>query len=167
MKLSSNGDIQWNKTFGGSGSENGRSIQQTTDGGYVLTGVTRSNDGDFSGINKGGQDIFVMKLSSNGDIQWNKTFGGSGSENGYSIQQTSDGGYVLTGDTGSNDGDFSGMNKGGRDIFVMKLSSNGDIQWNKTFGGSAFENGYSIQQTSDGGYVLTGVLVPTMVILVE
>jgi hypothetical protein len=112
MKLSSNGDIQWNKTIGGSGDENGISIQQTTDGGYVLTGFTESNDGDFSGMNKGGFDIFVMKLSSNGDIQWNKTIGGSGDENGLSISQSTDGGYVLTGGTQSNDGDFSGMNKG-------------------------------------------------------
>jgi hypothetical protein len=80
-------------------------------------------------MNKGGtRDIFVMKLSSNGDIQWNKTFGGSEFENARSIQQTSDGGYVLTGVTQSNDGDFSGMNKGGFDIYILLLDSSGNIR---------------------------------------
>ncbi|PKD43470.1 InlB B-repeat-containing protein [Rhodohalobacter barkolensis] len=156
MKLSSNGDIQWNNSYGGSESDMGNSIIQTTDGGYVLTGFIGSNDGDFSGMNRGSNDIFVMKLSSNGDIQWNNTFGGSGSEGGQDIIQTTDGGYILTGSTGSNDGDFSDMNRGPNDIFVMKLSSNGDIQWNKTYGGSGNDGGSDIIQIADGRYVLTG-----------
>ena len=146
------------KTFGGSGEDYGNSIIQTSDGGYLFTGRTNSNDGDFSGLNKGGSDIFVMKLNGSGVIQWNRTFGGSASDNGMSITQTSDGEYVITGGTRSNDGDFSGLYKGGSDIFVMKLNGSGDIQWNRIFGGrSGVELGYSITQTSDGGYVLTGI----------
>lgn len=156
MKLYQNGEIQWNKTFGGSGSESGRSIIQTTDGAYVLTGYTSSNDGDFSGMNKGSSDIFVMNLSQNGEIQWNKTFGGSMGEDGSSIVQTTDGGYVLTGTTRSNDGDFSGMHKYSHFSFVMKLSQNGEIQWNKPINESFRVSGNSIIQTTDGGYVLTG-----------
>jgi len=156
IKLNSNGETVWKKTYGGSSRDEGRSIITTTDGGYVLTGWTYSNDGDFSGMNKGDYEIFVMKLNSNGEIEWKKTFGGSGTDWGFSITTTNDGGYVLTGYTKSNDGDFSGMNKGDRDIFVMKLNSNGDTVWKKAFGGSNLDNGSSIVTTNDGGYVLTG-----------
>jgi len=150
------GQNTWVKTFGGSGSEDGNPITSTTDGGYVLTGGTGSNDGDFSGMNKGYWDIFVMKLNSNGDIVWKKTFGGSNWDKGYSITTTNDGGYVLTGKTNSFDGDFGGMSKGGGDIFVIKLNSSGDIEWKKIFGGIGEDWGWSITTTNDGGYVLTG-----------
>jgi len=159
MKLNSNGDTVWKKTYGGSNRDYGYSITTTTDGGYVLTGYTNSNDGDFSGMKKGSiknSDIFVMKLNSNGDIDWKKTFGGIFSDWGWSITTTNDGGFILTGNTGSNDGDFSGMNKGGYDIFVMKLNSNGKTVWKKTFGGSDYERSLSIITTNDGGYILTG-----------
>jgi len=150
------GQNTWLKTFGGSNLDNGSSITTTTDGGYVLTGYTTSNDGDFTGMNKGGWDIFVMKLNSSGETVWKKTYGGSSDEWGYSITTTTDGGYVLTGQTSSNDGDFIGMNKGDIDIFVIKLNSNGEIVWKKTYGGSGIEEGNSITTTTDGGYVLTG-----------
>jgi len=156
MKLNSSGETVWKKTYGGSRSETGYSIISTSDGGYVLTGWTSSNDGDFSGMKKGIEDIFVMKLNSRGDIVWKKTFGGSVGDYGTSITTTTDGGYVLTGRTLSNDGDFTGMNKGGPDIFVMKLNSSGETVWKKTFGGSIYEGGQSITTTNDGGYVLTG-----------
>jgi len=158
IKLNSSGEIVWKKTFGGSINEGGYSITTTNDGGYVLTGVTNSNDGDFSGMSKGISDIIVIKLNSSGETVWKKTFGGSDGDYGISITTTTDGGYVLTGVTSSNDGDFSGMNKGGRDIFVMKLNSNGDIVWKKTFGGSKLDWGQSITTTNDerSGYVLTG-----------
>jgi hypothetical protein len=156
MKLNSSGEIVWKKTYGGSSDDYGYSITTTTDDGYILTGFTSSNDSDFSGMNKGNTDIFVMKLNSSGEIEWKKTFGGSGGEIGKSITNTYDGGYVLTGWISSNDGDFSGMSKGDYDIFVHKLDSNGDIVWKKTFGGSGGEIGYSIITTSDGGYVITG-----------
>jgi len=157
MRLNNNCDIVWKKTFGGSDLEIGTSITTTSDGGYVLTGFTSSNDGDFSGMNKGSYDIFVLKLNLNGDIVWKKTFGGSIDDRGMSITTTSDGGYVLTGEISSNDGDFSGMNKGSYDIFVLKLNLSGDIVWNKTFGGSIDDRGRSITTTTDGGYVMSGL----------
>ncbi len=150
------GQNTWVKTYGGSGDNRGYSIVSTSDGGCILTGETLSNDGDFSGMNKGGRDIFVIKLNSSGDILWKKTFGGSSDDFGKSITTTSDGGFVLTGYTSSNNGDFSGMNKGSYDIFVIKLNSSGEIVWKKTFGGSSYDWGYSITTTSDGGFVLTG-----------
>jgi hypothetical protein len=166
------GQDSWVKTFGGSESDVGNSIISTSDGGCVLTGSTYSYDGDFMGMNKGGKDIFdarksrmvnggidifVIKLDSRGEIQWKKMFGGSsGEDRGFSITTTPDSGYVLTGSTNSNDGDFKGMNKGESDIFVIKLDSRGNIQWKKTIGGSDSEQGFSITTTPDDGYVLTG-----------
>ena len=118
----------WVKTFGGKNVEWGRSIITSLDGGYVLTGGTHSNDGDFKGMNKGDMDIFVINLNSRGDVEWKKTFGGTGMDGGGSITTTPDGGYVLTGGTRSNDGDFKGMNKGVCEMFVIKLDSSGNLQ---------------------------------------
>ena len=163
MKLNSNGDIVWKRTYGGSSEDYGYSITTTTDGGHILTGFTSSNDSDFSGMKKGNTVIFVLKLNSSGEIEWKKTFGGSGGENGKSITNTYDGGYVLTGFTLSNDGDFSGMNKGGREIFVIKLNSSGEIVWKRTYGGSSDDYGWSITNTNDSGFVLTDILVQILV----
>jgi hypothetical protein len=155
-KISPNGELQWIKTFGGSSVENGNNIKNTVDGGYVITGYSRSNDGDFAGKNKGQDDIFVLKLTSTGNIQWIQTYGGSEKDISNSISQTMDGGYILTGFTRSNDGDFNDMKKGERDVFVLKLDSNGNLQWIKTYGGSGSSSGSSIVESMDGGYVLTG-----------
>ena len=156
IKLNSNGNIEWKKTFGGSKMDFGYSITTTLDGGFVLTGSTSSIDGDFSGMNKGKNDIFVMKLNSNGEMVWKSTFGGSFGEEGSSITTTSDGGFVLTGQTISYDGDFKGMQRDSNVVFVIKLNSIGNIVWKKTFGGSSYEEGSSITTTFDSGYILTG-----------
>ena len=144
------------KTFGGSLDDRGYSITATSDEGYVLTGYTGSNDGDFKGTNRSGSDIFVIKLDSRGDVQWSKTFGGSSYDVGRSITISPDEGCVLTGETMSSDGDFEGMGKGDWDIFVVKLNSNGEVIWKKTFGGIGFESGRSITTTSDDGILITG-----------
>lgn len=156
IKLNSDGDTLWNKTFGGSREESGKTIVRTIDGDYVLTGNTRSNDGDFSDMNRGLTDIFVIKLNSIGDAQWIKTFGGNYGDIPFSITQTTDRGFVLTGGTYSTEGEFRGLIKGSYDIFIMKLSNYGEIQWNKTFGGLGQDWGQSIIQTLNGKIVLTG-----------
>ena len=158
VKLSSNGTIQWQKCLGGSGSEIVHSMNKTSDGGFILTGLTYSNNGDVIGNNNTGldRDIWIVKLSSTGLVQWQNFIGGSGLDECNSILQTTDGGYILGGVTTSNDGDVSGYH-GDTDIWVVKLSSTGTIQWQKCLGGSSGEYCYSIIQTSDGGYGLTGV----------
>jgi hypothetical protein len=156
IKLDSDGNTNWKKTFGGSRDDYCSSITQAGDAGYVITGYTGSSDGDFSGVNPGDEDIFVIKLDSDGNTRWIKTFGGNYLESCSSINQTGDGGYVLTGYTNSNDGDFSGLNLGSFDIFVIKLDSDGNSSWIKTYGGSSFDMSESITQTGDGGLVLTG-----------
>lgn len=154
MKLNSAGIIEWQKSFGGTNYDLANSIIQTSDGGYAVAGHSASNDGDVSG-NHGFDDCWVVKLSSTGAIEWQKSLGGSNTETAYSIIQTSDGGYALAGWSGSNNGDVSG-NHGIADYWVVKLSSTGTIQWQKSFGGSYNDLAYSIIQTTDGGYIVAG-----------
>ena len=146
--------IEWQKSLGGSKTEHGHSIQQTSDGGYIVAGESDSNDGDVTG-NHGGFDSWIVKLTSGGTTQWQKSLGGSGKDYAYSIQQTSDGGYIVAGEADSKDGDVTG-NHGGRDYWIVKLTSGGAIQWQKCFGGSSDDLASSIQQTSDGGYIVAG-----------
>jgi uncharacterized delta-60 repeat protein len=142
LKLDSNGDPVWQKTFGGAGNDEAYSIQQTADGGYVVAGRTES-----FGAGKG--DIWILKLDSNGDTVWQKTYGGTKEDYVFSIQQTADGGYVMAGRTES----FGVVNF---DVWVLKLDSNGNALWQKTYGGSGWDIAYSIQETADGGYVVAG-----------
>ncbi len=146
IKLDSSGEKQWDKTFGGSGVDAGMFVQQTADGGYVMAGST------WSAVTAS-YDSWLVKTDASGSKQWEKTFGGSGPDDTYSVQQTTDGGYVLAGRTGS-----SGA--GGYDLWLVKTDASGDRQWDKTFGGPGFDVAYSVQQTADGGYVVAGDTCP-------
>lgn len=162
IKLNANGALIWEQTYGGSGDDTASNIQQTSDGGYIVSGTTASVDGDIS-QNHGGQDIWVFKLFSNGVIDWSETYGGSSIDrisfgvnlqfNNDALQQTNDGGYMVSGYTNSNDGDIS-SNHGAFDAWIFKLDANGNLAWEKTYGGSNYEDGGSIQQTLDGNYII-------------
>jgi hypothetical protein len=154
VKLTENGSIQWKKAFGGSNNDWPYSIQQTNDGGYIMSGMTMSNNGNVSG-NHGDRDGWVVKLNEAGGIQWAKTLGGSGPDEAWSVIQTSDGGYIVAGSSGSNDGDVT-LNHGFYDVWIVKLSEAGAIQWQKSLGGSNLDGAKSIIQTADGGYILAG-----------
>ena len=146
--------IEWQKSIGGSTVEEAKSIEQTTDGGYIVAGYTTSNNGDVTG-NHGNSDYWVVKLSATGTIQWQKTLGGTADDYAQSIQQATDGGYIIAGYTNSNNGNVTG-NHGNYDYWVVKLSAVGTIEWQKTLGGTQNEYAYSIQQTRDGGYIVAG-----------
>jgi Secretion system C-terminal sorting domain len=145
--------IQWQKTFGGSSLEFGRIMIETSDGGYIIADTTNSGDGDVSGYHGGG-DIWVVKTDSLGNIVWTKTLGGTDSEFINSIKQTSDGGYILAGETSSTDGDITGFNGGFSDVWVVKLDSLGNLVWQKALGGTSSEESGDIVQAADGGYIV-------------
>jgi hypothetical protein len=145
IKTDSNGNEEWNQTFGGSEYDRGYSVQQTTDGGYIITGYT----GHYSQ-----RDAWLIKTDSQGNEVWNRTFEwGECSEEGYSVQQTDDGGYIITGQKGTRS--FYAL-LCRSDLRLFKTDSQGNEDWNKTFGGSGYDVGYSVQQTDDGGYIVTG-----------
>lgn len=154
VKLTSTGNIQWEKSFGGYGSDDAYSVEQTTDNGYIIAGASASTNGDVTG-NHGSTDYWVIKLSSAGDLQWQKSLGGSDTESGYSIVQTSDSGYIVAGSSFSNDGDVTG-NHGSFDYWVVKLNTAGDLQWQKSYGEINYDYAFDIKNTSDGGYIVSG-----------
>jgi hypothetical protein len=142
IKTDEFGNHQWSKTFGGSSYDYARSIQKTTDGGYIIAGDTIS-------FGAGLADAYLIKTDEFGNHLWSKTFGGSNNEIAYSIQQVSDGGYIIAGYTQS-------FGAGGLDAYLIKTDEFGNHQWSKTFGGSNNEIAYSIQQISNGGYIIAG-----------
>jgi len=144
IKTDSSGDTLWTKIFTESSNSGGYSVQQTTDGGYIITGGT-----DFFGAGSNDVDVFLIKTDSSGDTLWTKTYGGNSSDVGFSVQQTNDGGYIITGSTYS-------FGAGSMDVFLIKTDSSGDTLWTRTFGGSELDWGNSVQQTNDGGYIITG-----------
>lgn len=155
VKLSSTGVIEWQKALGGSRYDYPNDIDLTNDGGYVVVGYTSSNDGDVSGNHNLFYDIWVVKLSGSGELQWQKCFGGTSEDQGYGIKVTLDGGYIFTGYTGSNDGDVTG-NHGSLDVWVVKISATGNLEWQKTFGGTLEDRSRTIQLSNDGNYIIAG-----------
>jgi len=136
------GDTLWTRTYGGSDDDRAKSVQQTTDGGYVITGWTQS-------FGAGGWDVYLVKTDADGDTVWTRTYGGSEDDYAYSVQQTTDGGYVIGGATTS-------FGAGFQDFYLVKTDPNGNALWTRTFGGGSYDRGESVQQTTDGGYIIAG-----------
>ncbi len=145
LKLSADGTVEWEKTYGGDSFDEANSIEQTGDGGYIVAGETMS-----FGAGKG--DVWILKLSADGTVEWEKTYGGVYGDRAYSIQQTGDVGYIVACWTAS-------FGAGIDDFWVLKLGPDGDVDWQKTYGGVHYEWAYSIQQTGDGGYIMAGEAV--------
>jgi hypothetical protein len=144
VKTDADGDTLWTRTYGGtSGSDCGLSVQQTTDGGYIVAGYSNS----FGGL--GNYDFYLVKTDAAGDSLWTRTYGGDAHDFGRSVRQTTDGGYIVTGNTES-------FGAGGHDVYLVKTDANGGVLWTRTYGGTEDEYGRCVQQTTDGGYIVTG-----------
>lgn len=152
--------VQWAKCYGGSNSDQAKSILQTADGGYITAGTTSSSDSEVTGFHGGLTDIWVVKTDDTGKISWARCYGGSATEYGYAIRPTKDGGYVIAGAVSSTDGDVSGVH-GSNDMWVIKINASGSIQWQKCLGGSSDDGANAIQQTADGGYIVAGYATST------
>jgi len=140
LKLTSTGGITWQKTYGGTDYDWADSVEHTLDGGYIVAGFTDS-------FGAGNDDAWVLKLTSDGAVTWQKTYGGTDYDQATFIRQTSDSGYIVTGNTSS-------FGAGSNDAWVLKLTSDGAVTWQKSYGGTANDLGYSLQETTDGGYAL-------------
>ena len=154
IKLNDSGNIEWKKSLGGTSIDFVSYIQEIANEGYVVAGHSRSVDGDVTG-NNGNYDFWIVKLDTNGDVLWQKSYGGSQNDEFRSMQQTNDGGYVIAVYSLSNDGDITG-NHGGADYWIVKLDNEGTIEWQKSLGGTNTDAISSIQETYDGGYIVTG-----------
>jgi len=142
IKTNANGDTLWTRTFGGNSYDEAYSVKQTTDGGYIVCGFTET-------FGPGAMAIYVVKTDSNGNLIWSKTYGGAVDDVGLSIQQTSDGNYIIAGSTTS-------FGAGTCAIYLIKIDVNGNILWEKTYGGVNSQTGCCVQQTIDGGFVILG-----------
>jgi hypothetical protein len=135
-------DTMWTRTYGGTGDEWARDIIQTTDGGYVIAGFTNS-------LGSGGEDAYVLKIDSAGDVVWSTTIGGAAEDRVYALDETNDGGFIAAGRTHS-----FGLDSA--DFYLVKLNGIGDTLWTRTYGGTGMERAYAVQQTRDEGYIIAG-----------
>ena len=142
LKVNNNGEFEWDRSFGGSLNDQGFFLISANDGGFVITGVTRSQN-DSSG------DLWLIKVNNTGEILWEKTFGGENFESGRSLQQTSDDGYIIVGQTES-------FGNGNNDAYLLKTDSQGNEIWSRTYGGSGTDQGRYVVETLDQGYIISG-----------
>ena len=136
---SSNAQQRWERNYGGAGDDYGAFVQQTQDTGYIVVGLTTS----FGN----GMQIYLIKTNALGDTLWTRNYGGTGDDEGVSVRQTQDGGYIVAG----------GYNySGGAQVCLIKTNALGDTLWTRTYGGAGNDWGEVVQQTQDGGYILVG-----------
>jgi len=142
IKTNAAGDTDWTRTYGGTSGDEGLSVQQTVDGGYIVAGVTHS-------IGAGIADVYLIKTNAAGDTDWTRTYGGTSGDEGLSVQQTVDGGYIVAGVTHS-------IGAGIADVYLIKTNAAGDTDWTRTYGGTSNDEGHSVRQTADSGYIIAG-----------
>lgn len=154
IKLNNSGDLEWSKFFGGSFTDTPFGVIETTDNNYII--ATSSDSEDFNITNnKGTYDFWILKISSDGNLIWEKSFGGSEIDEPTGITTTNDGNFIVVGNTRSTDKDVT-FNNGGADLWMIKISTDGNLIWEKTFGGTSFDIAKSISKTQDNGLIIAG-----------
>jgi len=161
LKFNQEALLEWSKTFGGSANDRGRSLIQTSDGGYALLGFSSSSDGDVT-VNAGQLDLWLLKLDPLGNLQWQKSYGFSGIDQGTSLTQTSDQGFLITGvlDVTASGGEGN-TNRGaqrhaGGDYWTLKTDGAGNLQWSRYFGGNFTDTPEQVVATADQGFIIAG-----------
>ncbi|OIQ41355.1 MAG: hypothetical protein BM563_01335 [Bacteroidetes bacterium MedPE-SWsnd-G1] len=154
IKLDSNGNKEWRRYFGGSFTDTAFDAIETNDNGFIIIGSSDSNDVDISD-NKGEYDFWAVKIDVNGILKWEKSYGGTQIDEAKSIAKSKEGDILILGDSRSNDQDIS-KPKGAADVWLVKISENGDLLWEKSYGGSSFDVGRHISPAQDGGFLLAG-----------
>lgn len=158
LKLAADGSVQWSKTYGGSSDDLGRTVHVTDDGGYVVAGDCKSNDGDVT-VHHGQSDAWVVKLNEAGEWMWGMNYGGSGQESVADIIQLVDGGFLLLSGTESNDGDVStnySEDEDGEDCWVVRLNLTGELLWEQNYGGTGEESAECLLQIDDENFLVCG-----------
>jgi len=154
LKISNNGNLIWEKSFGGSQIDEAWGIVTTNDGNYIIVGDTRSNDKDIIS-NNGAADIFILKIDTNGNLIWRKNYGGTNFDTSRAIHKTQDGGFLVSGNSRSSDGNIK-ENKGQNDALVLKIDNNGNLKWLKTLGGSNTDFAFDAIELDDGSIIAVG-----------
>lgn len=154
IKLDSLGNIVWNNSFGGTSKDEAYAVEACTDGGFIVAGGTRSKNLDVTN-NHGAYDFWIVKLKSNGSLDWQKSFGGPDIDVAYDVKQTTDGGYIAVGYAKSKTGDVTSQ-KGKGDYWIVKMDGLGNMQWQKSYGGSQYDFAHAVALTADGGYLVSG-----------
>lgn len=144
LRTDADGDTLWTRRYGGPGRDEGNSVLQTADNGYIVAGYT-AQIGGFD------IDVWLIRTDTNGDTLWTKTYGGTSSDEARFVQQTADDGFIVVGTTRS-------YGAGGTDVWLIRTDANGDTLWTRTFGGPAIDHGNAVQQTTDGGFIVAGSL---------
>ena len=157
IKVDSAGNLEWERAMGGTSRDYTMSVDLTNDGNYIIGGTSESQDGDVWD-NHGWYDFWVVKMDTLGDTLWTRSYGGTRDDFLWSIKQTCDGGYIITGSSDSNDGDVSGHQGSidSIDAWIVKIDEIGNIDWEQSFGSTRLDMFYAIEETNDGHYIATG-----------
>ena len=153
IKISATGALLLEKSFGGSAIDEARAIAATNDGNFIIVGDTRSSDVDVS-LNNGGADIWIIKVSAEGDLIWEKTMGGSSFDVAKAVSKTQDNGFLIAGSSRSLDNGFE--NKGQNDALILKIDENGNLLWQKTIGGSEVDFLYDVVELNNKAIIAVG-----------
>lgn len=159
VKLDATGNIQWQKCYGGPGQETSHSLQLTNDGGYIIGAYVTADGGDIAGHhgNNNANDVWIVKTDSNGNMEWQKCYGGSQSDDITSVIPTTDGGYIFSASVLSTDGDVNCAHYSNQDIWLVKIDNDGNIEWQSCAGGNYGEVPDALLQSRDGGYIIAGI----------